>query len=291
MKNPPFNYHRPETLDDALAVLAEYGDDAKVLAGGQSLMPVMALRLGRPDHVVDIGRIDGLDAINVSAGGVSIGALVRHATAERSAELQTAAPLVHAAMPHIGHRAIRSQGTVCGSIAHADPAAEMPAVCLATGATMVARSRTGQREIAAADFGQGYLTTALDPTEILTEVRFPAWSGTAAGTVIEISRRHGDYALVGLACMIDAPGGTINSAALSFFGVANTPVRVAEAETALLGSSLSDADAVARAAAKVSENLNPSSDVHATSNYRRHLAGVLTRRALAETATKIGAVV
>ena len=252
-------------------------------------MPVMALRLGRPDHVVDIGRIPSLDAIKVSDNGVSIGALVRHAAAERSTELASAAPLVHAAMPHIGHRAIRSQGTVCGSIAHADPAAEMPAVCLATGATMVATSQGGQREIAAADFGQGYLTTALDPTEILTEVRFPAWSRSAAGAVVEISRRHGDYALVGLACMVDAPGGTINSAALAFFGVANTPIRIPEAEAVLVGASLADVAAFAVAAAKVSETIDPSSDVHATSNYRRHLAGVLTRRGLAETAKKIGA--
>lgn len=141
MKNPPFTYHRPSSLDEALALLAEHGDDAKVLAGGQSLLPVMALRLGRPDHVIDINRVPGLDAIAFSDGGVSIGALVRHATAERSDELASAAPLVHAAMPHIGHRAIRSQGTVCGSIAHADPAAEMPAVCVAADASGDALAR------------------------------------------------------------------------------------------------------------------------------------------------------
>jgi len=288
LKNPPFNYHRPDTLEQALALLAEHGDEAKVLAGGQSLLPVMALRLGRPEHVVDIGQIPGLDAITAGADGVSIGALVRHVQAERSPEIAAAAPLVHAAMPHVGHRAIRSQGTVCGSIAHADPAAEMPAVCLATGATMVATSSGGSREIAAADFGQGYLTTALEPTEILTEVRFPAWSATAGGTVIEVSRRHGDYALVGLACMIDALGGTIASAALSFFGVDNTPVRIAAAEESLLGKSLEDLAAFSAAADLVSSNIEPSSDVHATSNYRRHLAGVLTRKGLAEAATKIG---
>lgn len=288
MKNPPFTYHRPTTLDEALAVLAEHGDEAKVLAGGQSLLPVMALRLGRPEHIVDINRLPDLDAITVSPDGVSIGALVRHRQAEVSDELASAAPVVHAAMPHIGHRAIRSQGTVCGSIAHADPAAEMPAVCLATGATMIATSADGQREIAAADFGQGYLTTALEPTEILTEVRFPAWSATAAGTVVEVARRHGDYALVGLACMVDAPDGTIASAALSFFGVDNTPVRIAEAEAALVGASVDDADAHNRAAELVSSTIDPTGDVHATANYRKHLAGVLTRRGLEQITATLG---
>lgn len=284
MKNPSFNYHRPSSLDEALAVLAEHGDEAKVLAGGQSLLPVMALRLGRPEHIVDINRVPGLDAITTSAAGVSIGALVRHATAERSPDLAAAAPLVHAAMPYIGHRAIRSQGTVCGSIAHADPAAEMPAVCLATGATMVATSASGVREIPAAEFGEGYLTTSLDPTEILTEVRFPTWPTTASGAVVEVARRHGDYALVGLACMIDAPGGTISSAALSFFGVDNKPVRIAEAEAALVGASLTDSAAIASAAEIVSRTIEPGADVHATSNYRRHLAGVLTRKGLTQAA-------
>ncbi len=288
MKNPPFTYHRPETLAEALALLAEHGDEAKILAGGQSLLPVMALRLGRPEHLVDINRLPDLDSISVSDGGVSIGALVRHATAERSDALATAAPLVHAAMPYIGHRAIRSQGTVCGSIAHADPAAEMPAVCLAAGATMVATSAEGTREIAAADFGEGYLTTALQPTEILTEVRFPAWSPTARGTVVEVARRHGDYALVGLACMIDAPGGTIASAALSFFGVDNTPVRIPEAEAFLVGKAIDDTDAFAAAGDRVASTIEPSADVHATSNYRKHLAGVLTRKGLAQLSTNQG---
>lgn len=282
VKNPPFTYHRPETLEEALDALAEHGDEAKVLAGGQSLLPVMALRLGRPEHVVDINRLPGLDTIRATTEGASIGALVRHAAAERSSELASHAPLVHAAMPYIGHRAIRSQGTVCGSIAHADPAAEMPAVCMATDATLIARSTGGQREIAAADFGRGYLTTALEPTEILTEVRFPAWSPTATGSVLEVARRHGDYALVGLACMVDAPEGTIAKAALAFFGVGNTPVRIAAAEQALVGAKMTDTEAFAAAAELVKANIDPPADVHATSNYRKHLAGVLTTKALTQ---------
>jgi carbon-monoxide dehydrogenase medium subunit len=287
VKNPPFTYHRPESLDEALALLAEYGDDAKILAGGQSLLPVMALRLGHPEHLIDINRIPGLDSITVS-DGVTIGALVRHVQAERSPELITAAPLIHAAMPYIGHRAIRSQGTVCGSIAHADPAAEMPAVCLAVDAVMVATSATGVREIPAANFGDGYLTTALEANEILTEVRFPAWSPTAGGTVVEVARRHGDYALVGLACMVDAPDGTISAASLSFFGVDNMAIRIADAEASLIGKAVDDETAYAAAAEIVRNTIEPAADVHATSNYRRHLAGVLTRKGLAEAAARIG---
>ena len=161
MKNPPFAYVRPDTLDEALELLAEYGDEAKVLSGGQSLLPVMALRLGRPEIVIDIGRLPDLDTIAAGPDGVSIQALVRHAEAEFSPDVKKYAPLVHAAMPHVGHRAIRNRGTVVGSIAHADPAAEMPAVCLAAGATMTATSAAGQREIGALDFFEGYLETVL----------------------------------------------------------------------------------------------------------------------------------
>ncbi len=287
MKNPPFEYHRPGSVDEAVALLAEHGDDAKVLAGGQSLLPVMALRLGRPEHVIDIGRIPGLDSITASTEGVSLEALVRHRQAETSDELARHAPIVSAAMPFIGHRAIRTRGTVCGSIAHADPAAEMPAVCLAADAILVARSSSGEREIAAADFFDGYLTTTLEPTELLTEVRFPAWSPTAGASVVEISRRHGDYALVGLACVVDVVGGSITSAALSFLGVGGTPLRVTEAEDALVGAS-PDQAAFAHAAEIVARTVEPIADVHATANYRRHIAGVLTKRGLADATGRIG---
>ena len=287
MKNPPFVYHRPESLSDALALLAEHGDDAKVLAGGQSLLPVMALRLGRPEHVVDIGRIAELSTLDAGPDGTTIGALVRHAEAERSAAVAQHAPLVAAAAPHIGHRAIRTRGTLVGSVAHADPAAEMPAVCLAVGATMVATSADGTREIAADDFFEGYLTTVLEPTEILTEIRLPAWSPDAGGAVVEISRRHGDYALVGLACTLEVSGGSITGAALSFFGADSRPIRVGDAEAALIGQAPDDA-AFSGAAEIVSAQLDPPSDVHGTANYRKHIAGVLTRRGLAEAAATIG---
>ncbi|NND74559.1 MAG: xanthine dehydrogenase family protein subunit M [Ilumatobacter sp.] len=289
MKPAPFTYHRPETLDDALDLLATHGDDAKVLAGGQSLIPLMALRMGRPGHVVDIGRIAGLDSITVGADGdVTIGALVRHEQTRTSTDVATHAPLIATAMPWVAHRAIRSRGTVLGSIAHGDPAAEMPAVVLATEPTLIARSSSGVREIAAADFFHGYLDTALRADEILTEVRFPAWSPNAVGAVVEVARRHGDYALVGMAAMLTVDGDTISSAALAYFGAASTAIRVPDAEQALVGATVS-ADTFDAAAAIVSAELSPPPDIHASAAYRRHLAGVLTVRGLSAATAEIGA--
>jgi carbon-monoxide dehydrogenase medium subunit len=279
MKPPPFRYERPATLEDALALLAEHGDDAKVLAGGQSLLPLMALRLATPPILIDIGRIDGLDAIDVADDGVAIGALVRHAAAEESETLAEHVPLVHAAMPFIGHRAIRNRGTVCGSLAHGDPAAEMPAVALAAGAVMVAASVRGERDIDAADFFRGYLDTALGDDELLVGVRFPVVPAGARSSVTEIARRHGDYALVGLAAQVVVDSGSVTAAALSFLGAADVPVRVEAAESRLIGSELS-ATVIEQAAATVTAQLDPPADIHATASYRRHIAGVLTRRAL-----------
>jgi carbon-monoxide dehydrogenase medium subunit len=289
VKIPRFEYHRPESLDEVLVLLAEHGDDAKILAGGQSLLPMMALRLAAPAHLVDIGRVRELERVSCGdAGEVTLGAMVRQATAERSPDIARCAPLIHEAAPLIAHRAIRTVGTVCGSIAHADPAAEMPAVALAAGATMVAKSSSGTREIAAHDFFLSYLHTALRPDELLTEVRLPVWPATAIGSVVEVSRRHGDYALVGLACRVEIDEAVITGAALAFFGVVTTPVRVTEAESALTGQRLSD-DLFAEAARVVSANLSPGADIHASAGYRRHLAGVLTRRALTRATSHIGA--
>ncbi len=279
MKHPAFAYARPETLDEALELLAS-NEDAKLLAGGQSLLPVMALRLGSPELVVDINRVPGLDRLDVDTdGSLTIGALVRHAEVEDSALVASAAPLVSAAMGYVGHRAIRNQGTTVGSIAHGDPAAEMPAVCLATGATMVAASLRGRREIPASEFFVGFLDTALEPDEILVEVRFPPWPEGAVGTVVEESRRHGDYAVVGLVAAVAHRGGIVADAALSFFSVGITPWRADAAEDAIVGSALSPAT-IADAARIVSETLSPPSDIHGSSNYRRHLASILTTRAL-----------
>jgi aerobic carbon-monoxide dehydrogenase medium subunit len=285
---PAFRYHRPSTVEEAIGLLAEYGSDAKVLAGGQSLVPLLALRLSHPEHLVDIGRIAGLDGAEDGPDGFTIGAAARHADVELSPVTTKAAPLVAAAMPHIGHRAIRNRGTVCGSLAHADPAAELPAVALATGAELIARSSTGERRIPAADFFLGYLTSALDETEVLTAVRFPPWPGRTGWSVQEISRRHGDYALVGLAALVGlGDDGRVERAALSFFGAGATPVRVPDAERVLIGERPEPA-ALAEAADLVTKSIDPPGDNHASAAYRAHVAGVLTKRCLAEAAGRTG---
>lgn len=286
MKMAPFDYHRPDTVDEAVALLETYGGDGKVLAGGQSLLPVLALRLTHPGHLVDIGRVRGLQSIEVGDDGtVSVGATVTHARVERSDVMATTAPAVAGAMPYVGHRAIRSRGTVCGSLAHADPAAELPAVALAVGAQMIVQGPAGQRTMAAGDFFEGYLSSALAEDELLVGVRFPPWAPRGGWSVLEVSRRHGDFALVGLVTTFEVDeAGLLRRPALSFFGVASTPVRVTEAEQLLDGNAPGLA-LFAEAANVVSSALDPRADDHASSEYRAHVAGVLTRRGLAE-ATK-----
>jgi carbon-monoxide dehydrogenase medium subunit len=283
----PFDYHRPESVDEAVALLATYGGDGKVLAGGQSLLPVLALRLTRIGHLVDIGRVQGLQSIEVDDdGAVSVGATVTHARVERSDDMAAAAPAVVGAMPHVGHRAIRSRGTVCGSLAHADPAAELPAVALAVGAEMIVAGPAGQRTIFAADFFDGYLSSALAEDELLVGVRFPAWAPRAGWSVLEVSRRHGDFALVGLVTTLEIDeAGLLRRPALSFFGVTSTPVRAAAAE-ALLDGKAPDPALFAEAANVVSDGLPAHADDHASSEYRAHVAGVLTCRGLAEAAAR-----
>jgi carbon-monoxide dehydrogenase medium subunit len=283
MKPAPFRYERPDTLGGALELLERHRDEAKVLAGGQSLLPLMSLRLATPPILVDIGRITELDRIEVGERGVTIGALVRHADAEGSESIAEHAPLVHAAMPLVGHRAIRNRGTVCGSLAHGDPAAEMPAVAVAGDATLIAASTRGEREIPAAEFFRGYLDTALDDDELLIAARFPRQPAGTRSTVVEISRRHGDYALVGLAAQVSVAGGEVSHAALAFLGASDTPVRVPAVESRLIGTNLAAA-VIDAAAASVAETLDPPADIHATAAYRRHVAGVLTRRALTQLA-------
>jgi aerobic carbon-monoxide dehydrogenase medium subunit len=280
MKMPPFAYHRPDTIDEALQLLADHGSDAKVLAGGQSLLPVMALRLGQPEHVIDIGRVRELEVLDVANGVLRVGATVTHARVEDSWLVSNEVPLVAAAMPWIGHRAIRNRGTVCGSLAHADPAAELPAVALGLDATFVVRSVRGERVISAADFFRGFLSTALEPDELLCEVRFPSTSPWAQCAVNEVARRHGDYAMVGLAAVVEQSGaGVVEHASLTYFSVGSTPVRVSAAEAVLRGQVLR-ADTIALAVAAVRSELDPPADNHASSAYRRHVAGVVLERTL-----------
>lgn len=288
MKNPKFAYEAPSSVPAALALLGEHGDEAKVLAGGQSLLPLVSLRLATPGLVIDIGRVADLDHIRVGDdGSLTIGALVTHAQAEVSDLVAERAPLVHQAMPLVGHRAIRNRGTVCGSVAHADPAAEMPAVMLALSGVVIAASTGGEREIEASEFFRGYLDTALRDDELLVEIRLPPWPSARGGSMIEVGRRHADFAMVGLASTLDVVDGVIEQAALSFSGVAGTPQRISEAEALLVGRAPDDA-AFAAAADVVREVVEPSADIHATASYRKHLAGVLTRRGLAAATTTIG---
>jgi carbon-monoxide dehydrogenase medium subunit len=279
---PAFSYHRPGSVDEAMGLLGEYGGDAKVLAGGQSLLPLLALRLSHPEHLVDIGGLEELRFVEEGPTGFTVGAGVCHADVELSPATERAAPLLAAAMPLIGHRAIRNRGTVCGSLAHADPAAELPAVALAADAELVVRSSDGQRMITAGDFFLGYLTSALAETELLTAIRFPAWAASTGASVREVSRRHGDYALVGLAAVVglDAAG-RVERAALSFFGAAATSVRVREAEDVLIGET-PEPGLFSEAAHRVNTVLEPPSDNHATAAYRAHVAAVLTRQCLRE---------
>jgi carbon-monoxide dehydrogenase medium subunit len=279
MKAPPFDYFAPETLEEALGLLHEYGDEAKVLAGGQSLVPLLALRLARPSVLVDLRRVPGLASVERGNGTVRIGAMVRETALERSATLRESVPLLAAAAPLIGHPAIRTRGTVGGSVAHADPAAEIPAIVLALDAELVARRWSGERTISAAEFFQGFLTTVLEPDEALVELRFPA-AGPGTGVCFEeVARRHGDFAIVGAAASVELDDGRVADCRVALIGVGGTPMRRPAAEQTLTGQAPSN-DAIAAAAAAAAENLEPASDLHGSATYRRHLARVVTARAL-----------
>ena len=289
MKIPQFTYHRPESVAEVTGLLAELGDDAKVLAGGQSLVPLMALRLSRPGHLIDIGRIPELGSLSEEDGTVRVGAMVRHAELEASGLVKQRAPMVADAMPLIGHRAIRNRGTACGSLAHGDPAAELPAVSLALGASFRLMSASGERMVPADEFFTGYLTNVVEPHEWLVEWVLPPWSASAGWSVQEVSRRHGDFALLGCAAGLDCGSdGTVSHAALAFLGAASTPVRMSEAERVLAGRLPND-ELFAEAADMVRQTLDPPGDLHATVAYRRHLGAVLTRRCLAQAASRMGA--
>ena len=282
MKPAAFAYHRPATLDEALDLLADSGDEAKILAGGQSLVPAMSFRLAQPAALIDINRVPGLAFLEPGDdGGLRIGAMTRQRVAEHSALVAARAPLVHQALPSIAHVQIRNRGTVGGSVAHADPAAELPAVMLALGARMRAQSRRGSRWIAAGDFFTGLLSTALAADEILVEIALPPVPERAGHAFVELARRSGDYALAGVAAQValDAQG-RVASARIALLGVGEGPVLASAAAAVLVGQAPSDELVRASADACSTTDIEPHGDVHATPAYRRHLAGVLTRRAL-----------
>ena len=285
MKLPPFDYRCPETVDEAVELLSQYGDEAKVLAGGQSLLPMLAMRLARPAVLIDINRVAELSGIRVN-GEVAIGALTRHRTAERSEALAGAVPLLAAALRWVGHDSIRTRGTVGGSIAHADPAAEAPAVLRALDGRVVATSVRGQRTIDGAALFAGFMTTSLEPDELLTEVRLPVAGEQTGWSFDEFSRRSGDFALVGCATVVTlGSDGTIATACISLSGVAGVPYRAVDAEASLVGAVPADG-AFADAAAVAAAGIDPPSDLHGTAAYRKHLTSVLVRRGLNRAASR-----
>jgi carbon-monoxide dehydrogenase medium subunit len=272
VKPPPFDYVAPTTLDEAVSALAEHGEDAKVLAGGQSLIPLLSLRLARPTALVDLNGVAELQGIRVN-GAVEIGATTRHRAVERSADVARAVPLLAAAVPYIGHTAIRTRGTVGGSLAHADPAAELPAVAIALDATFEARSTRGTRTITAEDLFAGYFTTTLEPDEILTRITFPTAETGTAVSVQEMARRHGDFAMVAVLAQ-RSPAGQHR---IALVNVSDRPHRASAAEQAA-DAGVPDDEIVDLA----TRDLDPNDDLHATAAYRKHVAGVLLRRALTD---------
>jgi aerobic carbon-monoxide dehydrogenase medium subunit len=283
VKPARFDYYDPRTFEEAVELLAGAGADAKVMAGGQSLMPLMNMRLVRPSVVVDINRVEGAGYVKPWDSGVASGATARLRAMEWNPIIGERLPILKMAARHIGHTQIRSRGTICGSIAHADPAAELPALAMALDAEMELQSSRGKRTVAAPDFFVDYLTTSLQPDEILAETRFPGSPAGMAWAFLEVSRRHGDFAMVGIVAglALEANADAISDARLTYFGVGGTPVRCREVETALRGQAPGD-DVFASAAAAVQPLLDPSDDVHATAAYRRSVAGVLTQRALTQ---------
>jgi carbon-monoxide dehydrogenase medium subunit len=269
VKPAPFAYHKARSLEEAVALLGEH-KDARLLAGGQSLIATLNMRLSAPSLLIDINGIGGLDRIEAKDGMVEIGALVRHAQAERSDAIARYAPLIARALPHIAHPAIRNRGTLGGSVAFADPAAELPACLLALGGEVEASGPQGKRSIKADDFFKGLFETALGPQDVLTAIRLPAATADTRVGFAELARRHGDYAIVGVAASARANGKGLADVRLAFFGVGNTPVRVRQTEAALANG---DVDAAVAAL-----DLEPHDDIQATAKVKKHLAGVLLRR-------------
>ena len=282
MKPAPFSYVRARTLEDVFDLLDEHGDEARILAGGQSLMPALNMRLSSPRVLIDIGRVEGLSGIEEGGDAIRIGATTRHSDVEASPLVAEHAPLVASAMPHVAHPAIRNRGTFGGSIAYADPAAELPACAVALGGRMIVAGRDGERSVAAGEFFTGLFETAVGRGEILAAVELPKQAAGWRSGFMELARRRGDYAIIGLAAHAEIGDGVVGDARLAFFGAGDRPVP-ARAAALLRGESWSDALA-GRLAEALKEELDPPDDLNADGAMRRHLAGVLAKRTLASMA-------
>ena len=279
MKAAPFDYVAATTMDEAVSVLAERGDAAKVLAGGQSLVPLLAMRLARPEVLVDINGIPGLEDIRVEDGVLRLGALVRQSAVERHPAVREQFPLVSEAVATIGHVAIRNRGTVGGSIAHADPAAEWPALLLALDGEVEVVGPQGSRRLTADELFVTVMTTALAPDEIVREIRLRLPSGAVGTSFVELARRHGDFAIVGVAAVLGIDNGLVTHCRLALSGVGDTAVRARAAESSLVGGPAGD-DAIEAAARAAAAEIQPSGDIQGSAAYRRTVASVLVRRAL-----------
>ena len=282
MKLPPFAYACPTSLPEALALLAAHGGDAKPLAGGQSLVPMLAFRVAAPSLVVDLRKLDELRHIRISDDGVELGAMVRWRDILDDARLPSAHPLLVAAVGHVAHYQIRNRGTVGGSVAHADPAAEMPCIAVTCDAEIAVAGKDGTRQIAAAEFFQGPLMTALEAEEIITAIRLPPWPPSRRFGFVEFARRHGDFALAAAAVFYDLDGsGKAANAHVGVIGAADRPVRLAAVEAVLNGATI-DAATIAAAGAAARAAVDPPDDIHAGGAYRRALIGTMVERALAD---------
>jgi aerobic carbon-monoxide dehydrogenase medium subunit len=280
LKPAPFEYVAPGSVEEALSVLQENVSDGRILAGGQSLLPLLNLRLAKPKVLIDLNCLSGLDGIHETPDFLSIGAMTRQSTIERSTAVQERCPLLAEAVRHIGHVAIRHRGTIGGSLAHNDPAAELPAVALVLDAKFEIARRGEKRSVAAEDFFVDYFTTALSPDEMLHKILLPPLKSSSGYALEEITRRHGDFAIAGVAVVVDLDESeSIRDARIALFGVAPTAVRARAVEAALQGQK-PDADVLRGAAALLSDILDPPSDIHASSAYRKRVAAVLTARAL-----------
>lgn len=262
MKPPPFDYSRPESVAEAVRLLTDLGDDGKVLAGGQSLVPLLNMRLAAPQHLVDINRLPELDYVRVEGDAVRVGALARHATVLASEEAAAAQPLLRQALSNVAHATIRNRGTTVGSIVHADPAGEMTAVLAVLGGTVTIASASGERTVPAAEFFLGPLESAVNTGDLAIEAAFPVLASGSGTAFVEVARRHGDYAICGVAAVV-----TPESTRVGFISVASTPLVL----------DLTDVDDVSSA---VRDQVRPDADIHATAEYRRHLAAVLAERAV-----------
>jgi aerobic carbon-monoxide dehydrogenase medium subunit len=279
MKLPLFEYACPTSVSEAVALLASHDGEAKLLAGGQSLVPMLAFRVASPALLVDLRKLTDLRQIKIAEGGVTLGAMVRWRDILDDERLRTAHPLLVAAVEHVAHYQIRNRGTVGGSLAHADPAAELPGIVVTCEAKIAVLGKAGARVIAAADFFHGPLTTALKPDEIITEMRFPAWPERRRFGFAEFARRRGDFALAAAAIFYDEDGDKARNAHVGVIGVADRPLRLPDVERALNDNAI-DEPTIAKAEAAAAAAVNPADDIHATGAYRKKLIGVMVERAL-----------